>query len=90
MIIKASKGIPTNCHVNSNIYLKIKWLDGTIITKLKAKNIYYVINHSESIINHVNKIWYTDLDVSSWKKLFDKLQKVQFILKLNALNGFLF
>lgn len=61
MIIKASKDIATN----SSNYLKIKWPDATIITKLKAKNIYSIINHNESIINHVNKIWYTDMDVSS-------------------------
>ena len=65
MIIKASKDIPTICHVNSNIYLEIKWPDGTIITKLKAKNIYSVINHNEAIISHVNKMLYTNLDVSS-------------------------
>ena len=65
MIFKASKDIPTLCHVDSNNFLKVKWLAGTIITKLKGNNIYSIINHNEDIISHVNNIWYTNLHVSS-------------------------
>lgn len=70
MIVKASKDIPTLCHVNSNSYLKIKWPNGIIISKLKAKNIYSILNYNVDIINHINNIWNTDLDISSWMKVF--------------------
>ena len=73
MIVKASKDIPILCHVDSNRYLKIKWPSGIIFSKLKAKNIYTIINHSEEIISHINNTWYADLDVHAWNKLFDYL-----------------
>ena len=61
MILKASKDIPTLCHVDSNRYLNIKWSGGIILPNLKAKNIYTIINHSEEIICHLNNSWYTKL-----------------------------
>ena len=71
MIAKASKDIPTLCHVDSNSYLKIKWPGGIII----SKDIYKVINHNEDIISHINNIWYIALDIHAWMKRFDYLWK---------------
>ncbi|XP_059076776.1 uncharacterized protein LOC131876029 [Cryptomeria japonica] len=89
MIVKASKNIPFLCHVDSNSYLKIKWPDGIIISKLKAKNIYSVLNYNVDVINHVNNIWNTDLDISSWKKYFDYLWKISIDPKIKCFKWLL-
>ncbi|XP_057873664.2 uncharacterized protein LOC131079670 [Cryptomeria japonica] len=75
MIVKATKDLPSNCHVDSHRYLKCKWPDGVIMVNLKAKNIYRIIDHNENIINHINTVWYSSLDAVSWKKYFDILWK---------------
>ena len=75
MIVRVNRNIPTVCHVDSNSYLKIKWLGDIIISMLKAKNIYSIINSNNDIINHINDTWYANLDVPSWNKIFDSIWK---------------
>ncbi|XP_057861679.2 uncharacterized protein LOC131070153 [Cryptomeria japonica] len=75
MIVKATKDLPMTCYVDSNRFLQCKWPDGNIFSKIKAKNIYNVINHNSSIIEHINALWYTSLDSCSWKKLLNHLWK---------------
>ena len=54
MIVRANRNIPTVCHVDSNSYLKIKCRGNIIISMLKAKNIYSIINSNNDIIRHIN------------------------------------
>ncbi|XP_057840597.2 uncharacterized protein LOC131050442 [Cryptomeria japonica] len=75
MIVRASRSIPNVCHVDSNSYQKIKWPGGIIISRLKSKNIYSIINNNNDIIKHINDTWYVNLDVHSWNKIFDNLWK---------------
>ncbi|XP_059064555.1 uncharacterized protein LOC131856693 [Cryptomeria japonica] len=75
MIVRASRSIPNVCHVDSNSYQKIKWPGGIIISGLKSKNIYSIINDNNDIIKHINDTWYVNLDVHSWNKIFDNLWK---------------
>ena len=56
-------------------HLKYKWPDGTILDKLKARNIYKVIDHNEDINFHLNKIWYCSFDCKSWTKLLEFIWK---------------
>ena len=46
-----------------------------VLDKLKAKNIYKVIDHNEDIIVHLNKIWYCSFDHKAWNKLLDYIWK---------------
>ncbi|XP_057819421.2 uncharacterized protein LOC131032462 [Cryptomeria japonica] len=57
MIVRASRSIPNVCHVDSNSYQKIKWPGGIIISGLKSKNIYSIININNDIIKHINDTW---------------------------------
>ncbi|XP_059072101.1 uncharacterized protein LOC131872684 [Cryptomeria japonica] len=75
MILKATQNLPPACHVDSQRYLQCKWPDGTILSNIKANNIYKILAYDDSIRGHINKIWYSSLDVSSWKKFFVILWK---------------
>lgn len=75
LILQATKDLPSICHVDSIRHLKCKWPDGTVLDKLKAKNIYKVIDHNEDIIFHLNKIWYCSFDCKAWTKLLEFIWK---------------
>ena len=90
MIVKASKDTPTLSHVGSNSYLKIKWPGGIIISKLKAKDIYKVINHNEDIIGHINNISILIWTLPLGRNVLIISGKVLLIQKIIFLNGCLF
>lgn len=89
MILKAIKDMPTTCHVDSHRYLNCKWLDGNILSKIKAKNIYKVIGYNDAIIYHVNFVWYSSLGIFSWKKYFGILWKGSVEHKIKCLKWLL-
>lgn len=89
MIVKASKDLPSSCHVDSHRFLGCKWTNGTMLSKIKAKNIYNVIGHSETIIDHVNSVWYSTLDTCAWKKHFERLWKGPTEPKIKCFNWLL-
>lgn len=61
--------------MDSHIFMSFKWVDGTILSMIKAKNIYNVISYNVSIIDHINNTWYSDCDISLWQKYFTWLWK---------------
>lgn len=73
--MQASNDLPLVCHVDSYRHLKCKWPDGIVLDKLKAKNIYKIIDHNEDIIAHLNKIWYCSFDNKNWNKLLNYIWK---------------
>ena len=75
LILHAAKDIPAICHVDSHRHLKCKWPDGIVLDKLKAKNIYRVIDHNVGILDHLNNFWYCSFDVKTWNKLLDNIWK---------------
>ncbi|XP_059064479.1 uncharacterized protein LOC131856642 [Cryptomeria japonica] len=84
MIRLAVRNIPTMCHVDSHRYLHCRWPNGVVLSKIKAKDIYAVLNQSHDIINHVNKVWYSSLDVKVWNKLFSLLWRTPIEPKINC------
>ena len=71
----ASLNLPRNTKVDSHHYLSFRWRDGTLLTKIKAKDIYKFLNSDTSVTDHINKIWYCNLNTTEWQKSFDKLWK---------------
>lgn len=63
--------LPIDTAVDSRCYLSFTWRDGSLLTKIKAKNIYKLLNVYFSMINHINKVWYCNLSTTKWQKVFD-------------------
>ena len=89
MIVRASRNIPNICHVDSNSYLKIKWPGGIIISMLKAKNIYSIINKNNDIIRHINDTWYANLVFPLCNNIFDSIWKSPIDPKINCFKWLL-
>ncbi|XP_059074828.1 uncharacterized protein LOC131874899 [Cryptomeria japonica] len=75
MLTRACSNIPSNCLVDSHRFTNSKWTDSSLLTKLKAKNVYNSLNNNLSIIKHVNNVWYTDLEMKDWNKNFKRIWK---------------
>jgi hypothetical protein len=61
--------------VDSHRFLSFCWDDGTLLHKIKAKDIYLVLRKDHSILSHLNSIWYVNHDSSEWQKILDKFWK---------------
>lgn len=59
-------GLLKHCYVDLHSFLSFKWADGILLSKIKAQNIYAILNSDSSIINHANMLWYSNLSVLQW------------------------
>ncbi|XP_059074592.1 uncharacterized protein LOC131064526 [Cryptomeria japonica] len=84
MVLQASRNIPSACNVDSLRHLNCKWPGGVALASLKAKNIHFVINQNNDIINHVNSVWHSSFDIKIWNKLFQCLWRSHVEPKINC------
>ena len=77
MIVNACHplNLPRRCDVDSHRFLYFRWDDGSLLHKIKAKDIYKVLNKDHSILSHLNTTWYMNLDSLEWHKILDKFWK---------------